>query len=132
MAVVLRIEDKVIDKSLKTARFREEESRGLVPTAFSPDRSKYTLTELSFGALFESAPDAMLLADAEGRIILVNSRTEQLFGYHRDELIDERVEMLIKNHTGHYSLYSNNLRIQPGVVDLELYGLRKDGSVFPI
>jgi formate hydrogenlyase transcriptional activator len=88
--------------------------------------------ELSFRSFFESAPDAMLLADAQGGIIIINSQTEQMFGYRREELIGERIEKLIENHTDHYSIYSENNRIQPCVVNLDLYGLRKDGSVFPI
>jgi PAS domain S-box-containing protein len=82
--------------------------------------------------LFEAAPDAMVLADARGGIILVNRQTEQLFGYRRDELIGERVEKLIENHTHHHLISAKNHHIQPGVVDFDLYGLRKDGSVFPI
>src|SRR5262245_40318928 len=96
MAVVLRIEDKIIDKFHKAAKHSEEESRSLAraSNALAADRINYNSTDLSFGRVFESAPDAMLLADAEGRIILVNSRTEQMFGYQRKELIGEQIESL--------------------------------------
>jgi formate hydrogenlyase transcriptional activator len=139
MAVVLRISDKIVGKSHKTAKSSKSRASGLVVTSdtFTPDRGNCKPAELSFGRLFESAPDAMVLADAEGRVVLVNTQTEQLFGYRREELIGEQIEMLIPEyscggHFGHQSLYSMDPRIRPNGVDLELYGLRKDGSEFPV
>jgi formate hydrogenlyase transcriptional activator len=139
MAVVLRISDKIVGKSHETAKSSRDRSRGLVVTsdAFTLDRSNYKPAELSFGSLFESAPDAMVLADAEGRIVLVNAQTEQLFSYRREELIGEQIEMLMperfrEGQFGYQSCYSMYPRIQPGSVGLELYGLRKDGSEFAI
>src|SRR5262245_59620155 len=83
--------------------------------------------ELSFRLLFESAPDAMVLADDQDRILLVNAQTEQLFGYRQEELVGERVEKLIESHST--STYTKES--QDGV-SLELYGRRKDGSKFPV
>ncbi len=139
MAVVLRISDKIVGKSLKKAKL--DKSRGSVVTseAFTADQSKYKTAELSFGRLFESAPDAMVLVDAEGRIVLVNSQTEQLFGYRREELIGELIELLIPERFrdgrfGHQSCYSLDTHIRPSGVELVLepYGLRKDGGEFPV
>jgi PAS domain S-box-containing protein len=105
--------------------------------AFTPDRSDYKPAELSFSRLFESAPDAMVLADAEGRIVLVNAQTEQLFGYRREELIGERIEMLIperfrEGQFGYQSYYSMDPHIRPGVAGLELHGLSKEGGEFAV
>jgi PAS domain S-box-containing protein len=98
---------------------------------------KHKPAELSFHLLFESAPDAMVLADGQGRIILVNAQTEQLFGYQREELIGERVEKLMperfrEGHNGYHSAYSKEAGIWPIGVGFEHYGLRKDGSEFPV
>ena len=77
----------VVDRSQESARPSEDGFRGLVVTdkAPIPDQSNYKPTEPSFRRLFESAPDALVLADAQGRIILVNAQTEHLFGYGREE-----------------------------------------------
>src|SRR5262245_4086015 len=88
--------------------------------------------ELSFRLLFESAPDAMVLADDQGKILLVNAQTEQLFGYRQEELVGERIEKLIDSHSNHNSIYTKESQIQPGGVSLELTGRRKDGSEFPV
>src|SRR5438309_663337 len=69
-------------------------------------------TEETFRGLLESAPDAMVIVDAAGRVVLVNAQTEKLFGYAREELIGERVEMLVpdrfrERHPGHRESYSS-------------------------
>lgn len=88
-------------------------------------------------ALLEAAPDSMVIVDARGTIIFVNSQTEELFGYTRAELLGQRVEMLIperfrKSHTSHRHDYNTEPRVRPMGIGLELYGRRKDGSEFPV
>jgi len=128
-----------MDKSQKTAKSRAGIFRRLATTSGSltQDQSNYQATRLSFRRLFESAPDAMVLADAQGRIILINAQTEQLFGYRRDELIGKQVEMLMperfrEGHSDHRSAYSIGPRIRPLDDSLGLCGLRKDGGEFPV
>ena len=90
-----------------------------------------------FRALLEAAPDAMVIADERGNITLVNAQTEKLFGYQREELLGQPVEMLVPGryrggHVHHRKSYSDAPRLRPMGAGRELYGLRKDGSEFPV
>ena len=77
-----------------------------VDSACGPAFMHADLAEAQFRGLLESAPDGVLVADADGRIAVVNARMEQLFGYARKEMIGQPVEMLIpedvrSRHVGH-------------------------------
>ena len=94
-------------------------------------------TQDKFRALLESAPDAMVIANERGKITLVNAQTERLFGYKRDELLGQSVEMLIpERYRGQHIHYRNDFgespRLRPMGAGRELFGLRKDGSEFPV
>ena len=87
--------------------------------------------------LLEAAPDAMIIVEGDGRIALVNAQAERLFAYPRDELLGQRVEMLIperfrRQHAAHRGLYAASPRTRAMGTGLELYGRRKDGSEFPV
>lgn len=94
-------------------------------------------SEAKFRALLESAPDAVVIVNLAGEIVLVNSQTEKLFGYDRDELVGQSVEMLVpiplrNPHIVHRQGYANNPHIRAMGVGLDLHGRRKDGSQFSI
>ena len=85
----------------------------------------------------ESVPDAMVLSDHEGRIVLVNSHAERLFGYPRDELVDNKVEILMPNgfrtrHQQHRATYYADPRIRPMGLAEVLSARRKDGAEFHV
>ncbi len=90
-----------------------------------------------FQGLVEAAPDAMVILDEDGRISLVNAQTMKLFDYEREELIGQQVEVLVPHrfrgrHPNHRREYSANPRVRGMGTELDLYGLRRDGTEFPI
>jgi PAS domain S-box-containing protein len=93
-------------------------------------------TDDKFLALFEAAPDAMVCVAADGRIALVNARAVHLFGYQREELAGQPVEMLMPDaartvHAQHRAGDMADPHLRPMRADLELAGRRRDGTTFP-
>jgi protein-histidine pros-kinase len=114
----------------------ETEGETLVSSAIR-DITGRKKAEEKFKDLLESAPDAMVIVNKDGRIQLVNAQTEKLFGYSRQELIGQWVELLVphrfrKAHPAHREGYFVAPRPRAMGSGLELFGLRKDGSEFPI
>jgi PAS domain S-box-containing protein len=93
--------------------------------------------EEKFRALLESAPDAMVIVDAAGAIVLVNAQTERMFGYSRHELLGQPVEALVPKqyrgaHVEHRTAFVAGAHHRPMSAGLDLYGVRKDGTEFPV
>lgn len=106
-------------------------------SAFIHDITERKRAEQKFRDLLELAPDAMVIVDREGRIVLVNSQTEKLFGYPRRELLGQRVEILVperfhEHHPEYRKRYFAEPRIRAMGSGLDLYGRRRDGSEFPV
>src|SRR5579884_1312235 len=98
---------------------------------------RHGAAEETFRDLLESAPDAMVVVDSAGRIVLVNAQTERIFGFRRDELLGKTIEALVPQrfhgaHVGHRSEYTGDPHVRPMGVGLQLFGRRKDESEFPV
>jgi len=98
---------------------------------------EHQTSEERFRRFLESAPDAVVIADEEGRIVLVNSQTEKLFGYARDELIGAQVEQLMpeqfrQNHAEYRRCYVREPTTRAMNPEGNIWALDKDGREFPI
>lgn len=94
-------------------------------------------TEESSRGLLEAAPDAMVIVDGEGRIRFVNTQLEKMFGYRREKLHGQIIETLIperfrERHAAHRAAYILDPKVRPMGGELKLFGLRRDGSEFPV
>ncbi|HTQ03288.1 MAG TPA: ATP-binding protein [Polyangiaceae bacterium] len=88
-----------------------------------------------FRALVESAPDAMVVLDPDGLVLVVNAQAEKLFGFARAELIGQAVEILVPErfrarHSGHRGHYFGDPRARPMGAGLELFARKRDGTEF--
>ena len=93
--------------------------------------------ETRFGGLLECTPDAIVMVNTSGYIVLVNSNAERLFDYERTELIGKSIEVLLpdrfqNNHLSYRTNYFNEPKTRAMGAELELYGKRKDGIEFPV
>jgi PAS domain S-box-containing protein len=152
LAVLDRILEGERLEQYETERFHKDGRTIAVATAASPiaDSSGRTVgvarisrdvaylqrAEAKFRGLLEAAPDAIVGVDNEGRIALVNAQTERLFGYNRDELIGQEVEILVPEatrriHPSRRSAYFADPTPRPMGAGMSLAGRRKNGTEFP-
>jgi two-component system, cell cycle sensor histidine kinase and response regulator CckA len=93
--------------------------------------------EQRFRNMVESAPDALVIVDSQGTIVLVNNQTEQQFGYRREDMLGRSVEMLLpERFRDKHVIHRRHFTDSPGVrrmgAGFDLHGRRKDGSEFPV
>lgn len=93
--------------------------------------------EHMFKAILEAAPDAMIIINNQGEIILANAQVQNLFGYSKEEILHQQIEILIpvrfrEKHPHYRDEYFKDPHFRPMGIGLDLYGLHKDGHEFPV
>jgi PAS domain S-box-containing protein len=106
-------------------------------TSDQPDKPRLEASEAMFRGLLESAPDPIVIVDRDGHIILVNTQTEKVFGYGREDLLGRPIEILIperfhRGHLSHRGSYSADPHTRPMGIGLDLSARRRNGSEFPV
>lgn len=124
------------------SRRREAQARVEQLTEGLEDRvrertAQLTASELRFRRTVEASPSGIIMVGREGRIVLVNAQTEQLFGYSREELVGQTVDMLLperlrSGHAGHRASFFEAPGARPMGAGRELFARRKDGTEFPV
>lgn len=164
LEVLPKISPNQLDEVIRALLFNEipeqylyslDTSNGIVPISvqfsalkdpekgiagFSASMRKITATEQVANkaqALLETAPDAMVVINGHGQIVLINAQTEKLFGYLKNELMGKKVEILVpnqflKNHKNHRDSYIKDPKPRSLGLGHELLGKRKNGSTFPV
>ena len=128
MATMTALNLEILQRNLKTRELLEQTQR---------QTDQLRASEEQFRTLLEAAPDSLIITDEDGRIVVVNRQTENLFGYSRDELVGRQIEMLVPQRVrpAHPEL-RRRFHAAPSVRSmgsgLDLSAVRKDGSEFPV
>ena len=131
-----RKDGSLIEVSLTDSPIRDASGAVVGISAITRDLTERNRTNARFRQLLEAAPDATVCVDSGAQIVLVNAQTERLFGYPREELLGQPVEILVPDaskasHSGLRAGYTADPVPRLMGADLELSGRRRDGTTFP-
>lgn len=132
-----RKDGKIITVSVTVSPIQDTAGVLVGASTIFRDVSIIKQAEQRFQRIVESAPDAVVIIDSQGRIILVNSMASTIFGYKRSELIGQVVEILLPEsvqgkHVDHRTSYIASPKPRSMGAGLDLYGRRKNGATFPV
>jgi len=130
-------EGRLTDVLYNASVYKDAQGNVLGAFAAARDITGRKKAEEKFGALLEAAPDAFVIVNQDGRIVLVNAQTVKLFGYARQELLGQAVEILVPQrfrgaHAGHRTGFFAKPAARSMGAGLELFGQRKDGTEFQV
>lgn len=133
----IRRDGTIITGRVRVGLVRDANGRPLLLVGEMEDMTARERADMLFRLVVESAPNAIVMIDQKGKIVLVNSQTEKFFGYRRQELLGQEIEMLIpprlrQIHPQYRRSFMVEDRARAMGFGRKLFGLRKDGSEFPI
>jgi PAS domain S-box-containing protein len=128
---------RLTDVLYNASVYKDDRQEVLGVFAAARDITGRKKAEEKFRSLLEAAPDAIVIVNKDGRIVLVNAQTQKLFGYEREELLNQPVEILVPQrfrhaHPGHRAGFFGKPGARSMGAGLDLYGQRKDGSEFQV
>jgi PAS domain S-box-containing protein len=127
-----------IDLSLTISPIHSDQQEIIGFSVIAKDISNTKLEEERFRMAVEAAPNAMIMVNQEGNIVLINSEAESMFGYSKEELVGQSISQLVPpSLRSLHNLYMQNYFEAPdrrnmGRGSNDLQGQRKDGELFPI
>jgi PAS domain S-box-containing protein len=128
---------ELIEISLALSPIKDPSGHIIGASKIARDITGRKKSETKFRDFLEAAPDAVVIVNASGHIVVVNSQTETLFGYSRDELLGRPVELLVParfadKHPQYRTGYFADPKVRSMGSGLELYAMRRDGTEFPV
>jgi len=128
---------KLTDVLFNLSVYKDNEGSVIGVVAAARDITERKKAESKFHGLLESAPDAIVIVNNKGEIQLVNSQTEKLFGYKRDEIIGKGIEILIPSSykdvdPAHRKTFFDNPKARKMGHGIDLFGQHNDGKEFPV